>query len=163
VIVYAIDIENRRVPASKLKNRCSILRPRLHETGTKSNRDENRDFQYVHMRPVRKLCTNLPMYSHCAPFSCLQCFCSMRCSEAKTQEHALFRSQKHALFRSQESRTCIVPKPRACIVPKPRACIVPKPRACIVPKPRACIVPKPRDWSEMYLCLHSSRSEFIPV
>jgi hypothetical protein len=27
------------------------LRPRLHETETKSNRDEN--FQYVHTRPVR--------------------------------------------------------------------------------------------------------------
>jgi hypothetical protein len=30
------------------------LRPRLHETGTKSNLNENWNCQHVHMRPVRK-------------------------------------------------------------------------------------------------------------
>jgi hypothetical protein len=54
------------VSAMGLYTTCSILRPRLHEIGTKSNRNENWNCQHVYMRPVRKSQNNL------FPLSCMQ-------------------------------------------------------------------------------------------
>ena len=94
------------------------LKTSLHETGTKSNRDENRKFHSMftwdryeshksfNLFTGTKLVQIFQFISLACHFLLLQCFC----------EHALFRSQEHR-----------------------------------------------RDRSEMYLCWHSSRFEFIPV
>jgi hypothetical protein len=66
-IVHCVDVRNG-------------VRPCLHETGTKSNRDEN--FHYVHVRR----CENHKSFRKCIPlarhFLFWPCFVSMHCSEA---------------------------------------------------------------------------------
>ncbi len=69
----------------KVVNLSRRLRPRLHETGHMSNRNENGNCQHVHMRPVRKY-KSFELFPLPAIVVFLQGFV----------EHALFRSRKRS-------------------------------------------------------------------
>jgi hypothetical protein len=67
------DVVDLKLSIAYLAVTMWTLRPRLHETEKKSNRDENRNFQYIHMRPVRKS-QIFQFISLCPPFSFLTVF-----------------------------------------------------------------------------------------